>query len=421
MPTTPALTHTDCVTLDERDPLRHARERFALPGGVIYLDGNSLGALPRHTSQAISRVVDEQWGEGLIRSWNTHQWLTLPQQVGGRIARLIGAREDEVIATDSTSINIFKLLGGMLQSAAVRDNVDRRVILSERGNFPTDLYIAQGLNQLMGNRFSLRLVDSDKIALSLDQSVAVALITHVDYRTGHMHNMAELNNKAAAAGTHILWDLSHSAGAVPVDVAASRTSLAVGCGYKYLNGGPGAPAFAYVAKSLHPGFITPLAGWIGHAAPFEFVEEYTPAPGMDRFLCGTHSVLALTALSCGLDTFNQISMDDIRRKSLGLGDAFWQLIDDRCGAYNLQCVSPRSHAVRGSQLSFAHPHAYPIMQAIIDRGVIGDFREPNLMRFGFAPLYTRYVDIWNAVEIIRDVIASKAWDAPKYQDRNAVT
>jgi kynureninase len=421
MPSSPALTHADCITLDRSDPLRHARDRFVLPDGIIYLDGNSLGALPRNTSESVRRVIDAEWGNGLIRSWNTHQWLNLPQRVGAKIAHLIGAREDEVIATDSTSINIFKLLGGMLQSPAVRDNVDRRVILSERGNFPTDLYIAQGLNQLMGNRFSLRLVDSDKIGSSLDQSVAVALITHVDYRTGHMHNMTELNKKATAAGTHILWDLSHSTGAVAVDVAASETTLAVGCGYKYLNGGPGAPAFAYVAKSLHPGFNTPLAGWLGHAAPFDFVEDYTPAPGMGRFLCGTHSILALTALAAGLDTFNDVSMVDVRKKSLGLSDALWQLIDERCASFNLQCVSPRSHAVRGSQLSFAHPNAYPIMQAIIERGVIGDFREPNLMRFGFAPLYTRYVDVWNAVEIIRDVLASKAWDDPKYQDRNAVT
>jgi kynureninase len=420
-PSSRPVTRETCAALDQADPLRIARDRFHLPAKGVYLDGNSLGACPKATASVVAQVVTNDWERELIRAWNTRDWITMPQRVGAKIAALIGAHADEVIATDSTSINIFKLLGGILQSDAVRTDIDRRVILSERGNFPTDLYMAQGLNQLLGNRFSLRLVDPGKIANSFDKTVAVALVTQVDYRTGHMHEMTTLNARAAAAETQIIWDLSHSAGAVPLDMHASGTQLAVGCGYKYLNGGPGAPAFIYVAKKRQPGFITPLSGWLGHAAPFEFVEEYTPAPGMDRFLCGTHSPIALAALGAGLDTFDGIAMADVRAKSLALSDLFWQLIDDRCAGLDLLCVSPRAHAVRGSQLAFAHVDAYAIMQAIIDRGVVGDFREPNLMRFGFAPLYNRFVDVWDAVETIRDVIASKVWRDPKYQNRNAVT
>jgi kynureninase len=414
-------TQTYCAVLDEQDPLRHTRERFAIPDSVHYLDGNSLGALPRETKARMLAVTEQQWGTGLIRSWNQHDWISLPQRVGAKIARLVGAEHDEVIAADSTSVNIFKLVGAVLQSPSVRNNPDRRVILSEHGNFPTDLYIVQGLNHLLGNQFNIRLVEPGKIEASLDKTVAVALITQVDYRTGYLHNMANLNARAAAAGTHIVWDLSHSAGALPVALNANGAELAVGCGYKYLNGGPGAPAYMYVAKSMQPGISTPLSGWLGHAAPFDFAETYMPAPGMDRFLCGTHSVLALSALDAGLDTFSGVAMTDVRVKSLALSDLFWRLMDEQCGKFDFTCVTPRHHTQRASQLSFAHAHAYAIMQAIIDRGVIGDFRQPNLMRFGFTPLYTRFTDVWDAVKIIREVMESSAWRAPKYQDRNAVT
>ncbi len=413
------LTRQHCLSLDARDPLTHTRERFRLPDGVIYLDGNSLGALPRATATQLHEVIEQQWGNALIRSWNEHDWLHLPQRVGAKIARLIGARDDEVIAADSTSINIFKLLGGILQSDALRKKPERTVILSERGNFPTDLYIAQGLNKLLGDRFTMRLVDAGELASAFDKTVAVALITEVDYRSGHWHNMAQLNACADAAGAPIIWDLSHSVGALPVALNDDGTRFAVGCGYKYLNGGPGAPAFLYVAKSAQADFTTSLSGWLGHAAPFDFVEEYTPAPGMDRFLCGTHSALAMTALECGIDTFAGVALAEVRAKSLALSDLFWQLMDDECAEF--ACVSPRAHAERASHLSFAHPDAYAIMQTIIDRGVVGDFRQPNLLRFGFTPLYTRFVDMFDAVAIIREVMLSKAWREPQYQVRQNVT
>ncbi|MEP7154931.1 MAG: kynureninase [Betaproteobacteria bacterium] len=411
-------THTDCELLDRDDALAFARERFALPAGVIYLDGNSLGALPVHTAARLADAVTQQWGTGLIRSWNTAGWVNLPQQVGSKIAALLGAGEDEVVAADSTSINIFKLLAGALKLAATASK--RRVILSERGNFPTDLYIAQGLNEFLGGGYELRLVDGN-IADAFDDSIAVALITQVDYRTGHLHDMAKLNAIAKQAGTRIVWDLSHSAGAVPVALNADGAELAVGCGYKYLNGGPGAPAFIYLAKKLQSDFATPLAGWFGHAAPFAFDGKYRPAPGIERMQCGTPSVLAMLALQSGLETFDGVSMDDLRRKSLSLSDLFWKLMDEYCGQYGFACVSPRERAHRGSQLSFAHPQAYAIMQALIERGVIGDFRQPNLLRFGFTPLYLRHVDMFDAVTILRDVMTTEAWADPRFQQRNQVT
>ncbi len=414
-------TREALVARDQKDPLRHARERFELADDLIYLDGNSLGALPRAAATSIAEVTAQQWGRDLIRSWNKHHWLNLPQKIGAKIAPLIGADANEVIVADSTSVNLFKLLAAVLQLPRVRDDANRRVIISERGNFPTDLYIAQGLNALLGNRFTLRLVDADEIKNSLDDTVAVALITHVDYRTGHVHNMADLNAAAKTAGTNIIWDLSHSTGALPVYLNVDRAELAVGCGYKYLNGGPGAPAYLYVAKNLQATLTTPLAGWLGHAAPFEFAAEYVPAAGIDRFLCGTHSAIAMAALECGVDTFENISLHDIREKSLALSDLFWQLMDEHCAQFGFTCVSPREHARRASHLSFAHPNGYAIMQALIARNVIGDFRQPNLLRFGFTPLYTRYVDVWDAVATIRDVMLREQWKAAEYQTKNAVT
>jgi kynureninase len=415
------ITREALMARDQKDELRHARERFDLADDLIYLDGNSLGALPRAAAASIAEVTAQQWGRDLIRSWNKHHWINLPQKLGAKIAPLIGANAIEVIVADSTSINLFKLLAAVLQLPRVRDDANRRVIISERGNFPTDLYIAQGLNALLGNRFTLKLVDADEIKNSLDHTVAAALITHVDYRTGHAHRMAELNAAAKIAGTNIIWDLSHSAGAMPVNLNLDSAELAVGCGYKYLNGGPGAPAYLYVAKNLQAQLATPLAGWLGHVAPFDFTAEYIPAAGMDRFLCGTHSAIAMAAMECGLDTFENISIRDIREKSLALSDLFWQLMDEHCAQLGFSCVSPREHASRASHLSFAHPQGYAIMQALIARNVIGDFRQPNLLRFGFTPLYTRYVDIWDAVATIRDVMLSEHWKSAEYQTKNAVT
>ena len=412
-------TRLDCEALDRADKLAFARARFLLPDGVVYLDGNSLGALPVATMARLDEAVRREWGDGLIRSWNTADWVTLPRRVGSTIAGLLGAQSYEIVAADSTSVNIFKLLTGALALASRKDST-RGVILSERDNFPTDLYVAQGINAALDGASELRLVDGN-IETAFDERVAVALITHVNYRTGRMHDMQRLNAAAGKAGISILWDLSHSAGAVPVELNKSGAELAAGCGYKYLNGGPGAPAFLYVASALQRDFPTPLSGWFGHAAPFDFDLQYKPAPGIERFQCGTPSVLALTALDCGLATFAGISMFDLRRKSLSLSDLFWRLMDGHCGEFGFTCVSPRDHALRGSQLSFAHEHAYAIMQAIIDRGVIGDFRQPDLLRFGFTPLYLRYTDIWNAVMMVREVMQSSAWKADRYAQRNQVT
>ncbi len=412
-------TRSDCEALDRVDPLGVIRERFSVPDNVVYLDGNSLGALPLTTISRLNDTIQREWGVGLIRSWNSADWVTLPKRVGAAIAGLLGASADEVVAADSTSVNIFKLLAGALALATQRHPA-RRVILSERGNFPTDVYIAQGIIEALGGGFELRLVEGD-IEAAFDEHTAVALITQVDYCTGRLHNMKRLNAAARRAGTKILWDLSHSAGAVPIELNQDGAELAVGCGYKYLNGGPGAPAYLYVQRALQADFPTLLSGWFGHAAPFDFSANFAPAPGIDRFQCGTPSVLAMTALSCGLDTFAGVDMLELRRKSLAQSDLFWTLMDEHCGEFGFACASPRDHAMRGSQLSFAHDHAYAIMQAIIDRGVIGDFRQPNLLRFGFTPLYLRYVDLWDAVMVIRDVMQSSTWKADRYRHRNKVT
>ncbi|MEO8100882.1 MAG: kynureninase [Betaproteobacteria bacterium] len=412
-------TRADCEALDLADSLAPARERFLLPDGVVYLDGNSLGPLPAATVARLDSAVRKEWGGGLIRSWNDAEWVTLPQRIGGTIATMLGARIDEIVAADSTSVNIFKLLAGALVLASRQDK-PRHVILSERSNFPTDLYIAQGVSAALGGSYPLRLV-ADDIEAAFDEHVAVALITHVDYRTGRMHDMKRLNAAAKKAGIRIIWDLSHSAGAVPVALNDCDAELAVGCGYKYLNGGPGAPAFLYVAHALQHDFPTPLSGWFGHAAPFDFSAEYVPAPGITRLQCGTPPMLAMIALESGLATFAGLSMSDLRRKSLALSDLFWSLMDASCEEFGFVCVSPHEHASRASQLAFAHDDAHAIMQAIIARGVIGDFRQPNLLRFGFTPLYLRHTDVWDAVNVIRDVMQSGAWKEDRYLQRNIVT
>ena len=413
-----AINRNTCEAMDALDPLRHHRARFSLPDSTIYLDGNSLGALPTRTGARIEEVIREEWGNSLIGSWNTHGWITLPQRVGAKLSRLLGAGENEVIVTDSTSVNIFKLLAGALAMPDVRD---RRVILSERGNFPTDLYIAEGVNAMLGGKYTLKLVEAAEIDDAFDSDVAVALVTQVDYRSGRLHDMAKLNALARRAGTRIVWDLSHSAGALPIELQRDGSELAVGCGYKYLNGGPGAPAFLYVAQNLQADFATPLSGWFGHQTPFSFEPTYTPAKGIGRLQCGTPSVIALAALECGINSFEGATMDAIRKKSLALSELFRAIVSQECIGMELTCITPANPEERGSQLSFAHENAYAIMQALIDRGVVGDFRRPNLMRFGFTPLYVQFVDCWDAVLSLRDVLLSGAWKADKYQHLNAVT
>ncbi len=425
-------TRQECIARDAADPLAPHRNAFALPDGVIYLDGNSLGPLPRATPARLREVAEREWGEGLIRSWNTAGWIEAPRRVGAKIARLVGARPDELICADSTSINLFKVLAAALALQAARPQVStnaRRVILSERGNFPTDLYVAQGLARLLGDRYELKLVEFGDVAAAIDERVAVLLLTHVNYRSGAMHDMAALTRRAHDAGALAIWDLAHSAGAVQVDLNVADADFAVGCGYKYLNGGPGAPAFVFVARRhlaalADEQFAQPLAGWIGHRAPFEFAPAYAPAPGIDRFAVGTPSILALAALDCGVDTVLAAGVDALRAKSVALTELFITLVEQRCAGHGLALVTPREARARGSQVSFAHEHAWPVVQALIarpGRSVIGDFRAPDVLRFGFAPLYVRFVDVWDAVEALREVLAARAWDRPEFKQRKTVT
>ncbi|WP_252181115.1 kynureninase [Azospirillum sp. B4] len=410
-----ALDRAACAALDRDDPLAAFREEFDLPEGVIYLDGNSLGALPKAVRSRLGDVVAREWGADLIRSWNTAGWITLPQRVGARIASIIGAGADEVIAADSTSVNLFKLV-----TAALAARPGRRVIVTEPGNFPTDLYILQGVRDLLGDRAELRVMEPGGLEDAIDGDTALLLLTQVHYKTGRIHDMGRLTATAQAAGALTLWDLSHSAGAIDVDLNGANADLAVGCGYKYLNGGPGAPAFLFVARRHQALLRSPLSGWMGHAAPFEFSDAYAPAPGIDRMLCGTPSILGLSALEMGVDIMARADRRAVRAKSMALGDLFIRLVEQECpGQFILR--SPRDARERGSQVSFGHADGYAIMQALIDRGVIGDFRAPDVMRFGFAPLYVRHVDVFDAVATLKDIMDSGAWRGAAYQTRGAVT
>ncbi len=416
-----AISREQAAALDAADPLAPLRAQFDLPPGVIYLDGNSLGVLPRTTAARVQQVVAQEWGTGLIRSWNSAGWMDLPQRVGDKIARLVGAGAGELVVADSTSVNLFKVLSAALRIAQA-DDPGRRVILSERSNFPTDLYIAESLAAQHGAE--LQLAEAQELPALLRDDVAVLMLTHVNYRTGRMHDMAALTAAAHAAGVRVVWDLAHSAGAVPVDLTGANADFAVGCGYKYLNGGPGAPAFVWAHRRHVDRFWQPLAGWIGHAAPFEFTPGYRPAPGIARYLCGTPAVLSLAALECGVDTVLAAEplggMAALRAKSLALTRLFAAQVQAHCP--QLQLVSPASDAERGSQVCFAHPEwGYPVVQALIARGVIGDFRAPDVLRFGFTPLYLSHVDAWDAAEHLRQVLASGEWQRPEFNRRHAVT
>jgi kynureninase len=402
--------------MDADDPLSSARARFVIPDDVIYLDGNSLGALPGSAPARVSRVVDTEWGRDLITSWNRHDWIGMPARLGARIAPLIGAAPDEVIVADSTSVNLFKLA-----AAAMRLQAPRRVILTETRNFPTDLYVLQGLEALLGGAASLNMVARERLSTSLTSDVALLALTHGDFRTGELHDMQALTEAAHAAGALVLWDLSHSAGAMDLHLDACAADFAIGCGYKYLNGGPGAPAYLYVARKHQASLHQPLSGWMGHAAPFEFGEQYRPADGMARLLCGTPPVISMAALEEGLKTFDGIDMRDVRAKSKALGDLFLSLVETRCADAGFGIACPKDSSRRGSQVSLKHAHGYAIMQALIDAGVIGDFRAPDTLRFGFAPLYTRYVDVWNAVEKLAAIMSSETWKQERFQIRAAVT
>ena len=408
-------TRQDCLDQDAGDPLGRVRDRFSLPEGVIYLDGNSLGALPTAAAHAVRDAVENQWGHDLIASWNKHGWIGLPQKTGGKIARLIGAGADEVVAADSVSVNLFKLA-----AAAVAASHGRRVVVTEAGDFPTDLYILQGLAALIPD-IELRVAEPGGVAAALDDQVAVVLLSHVHYRSGAVRDMAELNAAIHATGALGLWDLSHSAGVLDVDLNRDGVDMAAGCGYKYLNGGPGAPAYVFVAKRHQAALRNPLSGWMGHARPFDFVDEYAPAPGIDRWLCGTPPILSLTALDTALDAFDGVKMPEAREKAGALGDLFIERVEARCAGKGLTLASPRAAGLRGGQVSFHHPQGWAVMQNLIARGIIGDFRSPDVIRFGFAPLYVRRVDVWDAVEVLGEILDSGTWRDARYQTIAAVT
>ena len=417
VPTTTRLTRADCEAMDAADPLGRFRAEFALPEGVIYLDGNSLGALPRRVSQRMRTAVDEEWGRGLIRAWNDADWYKAPQRAGAAIARLVGADEDEVIVCDSTSVNLYKVLMG-----ALRMQAGRRVIVSERGNFPTDVYVSARVAEQTG--CELRAHDPADIPAALAEAgddLAVLHLTQVNYKTGRVHDMAALTAAAQAQGGLVIWDLAHSAGTLEVDLNGCNADFAVGCGYKYLNGGPGAPAFVFVARRHVEALWQPIAGWHGHAQPFGFAHDFAPDPGIARMLVGTAPQLSLLALEEALTVFEDVDMGALRRKGQDLGDLFIRLADQELAAHGFGIASPRDAAARGSQVSLTHPQGYAIMQAIIDRGTIGDFRAPDILRFGFAGLYVSHADVWDAVATLRDVMESGAWDTAGYRAVKAVT
>jgi kynureninase len=406
------VTLDEARKLDDSDPLAFARGRFQIPDNIIYLDGNSLGALPVAAPAALTRT-ERQWGDDLIASWNKHEWIDWPTKIAARLAPIVGAKPNELLITDSTSVSLFKLLASAAAARPVK-----RTILTQQANFPTDLYVAHGLAEMLG--LQLKAVPPEQVLAAIDGDTTVVTLTHVDYRSAAIHDMRAINDAAHSAGALTVWDLSHSAGAIELDLNAAGCDLAVGCGYKYLNGGPGAPAFIYVAERLQDELTNPLQGWMGHAEPFAFVDDYRPAQGILKFLTGTPSILAMAALDAGLATFDEISMADVAAKSRKLSSLFVSEVEARCGS-EVRLASPRNPGERGSHVVFAHPEGYAVMQALIARNVIGDFRAPDLMRFGFTPLYTRYADVVRAAEILGDILDSGDWDQPLFKQRAKVT
>lgn len=407
----------DVLDLDQADPLAAKRGEFALPDNVVYLDGNSLGAMPLAAQQRSLHVVEQQWGRDLIQSWNSHDWIDLPITVGEKIAPLLGAARGQVICCDSTSVNLFKLL-----CCALGMQKDRRLVLSQTDNFPADLYIAQGLNNLSsGEICKLEVIDDTEIEARLDESVAVLMLTHVNFRSGKLHDMRRLTARAHEKGVLVIWDLAHSTGALPLELDDWGVDFAVGCGYKYLNGGPGAPAFIYAAERHHASIRQPLTGWMGHQKPFSFSGEYQPAPGVQQFLCGTPPVLSMSVMDAALEVFEGVDMEELRAKSMGLSELFIQLCQSNKHLRELILVSPQNSHDRGSQLAFAHPSAFAICQALIERGVIADFRAPDILRIGLAPLYLRYRDIWDAVQILAEIMMTRSYLQDQYSRPQKVT
>jgi kynureninase len=409
------MTRDEARRLDAGDPLRKFRDRFHIPEGIIYLDGNSLGVLPKATVARQSEVLQQEWGVSLVRSWNDHGWIDAPQRIGAKIAGLLGARPHEVIVTDSVTVNLFKLI-----TAAAALSPDRHVLLSEAGNFHTDLHVASGAVEVVP-KMRLEVLSRHLVEEAIGPETNLLLLTHVHYKSGARFDMAGITARAKAAGARTIWDLSHSAGAVPLRLNEDGAELAVGCGYKYLNGGPGAPSFLYVAEHLQEELVPLLRGWMGHAAPFAFTDDYVPAPGVARFLAGTPPMLSMAALESGVESFDGADMDLLWAKSAALFDLFARLVEERCGGHGLECISPPDAERRGSHISYRHEHAFEICQALIAAGVIGDFRGPNVVRFGITPLYLGYEDIWRAVEQLREILDSGGWRDPRFSVRGKVT
>ncbi len=410
------LTREFFLGLDRQDVLAHFREDFHLPDGMIYLDGNSLGARPKAASARAQDVVAREWGQDLITSWNKNGWFHLAEKVGDKIGGLIGAAPGEVMACDATGINLYKLL-----SMALDLRPDRKIIVMEGSNFPTDNYMAQGLIQQLGRGHEIYFAEQEAILAAITEEVAVVCLTQVHYKTGHLHDMAAITQKAHRAGALVIWDLCHSAGALPVDLNGCHADFAVGCGYKYLNGGPGAPAFIFMAKRHQGKARQPLTGWWSHAAPFAFEQDYRPADNIWQTLTGTQSILALSVLECGIDIMLRVDMAKLRAKSIALSEYFIALTDQHCDGFGLSLASPRDGDARGSQVSLSHSKAFAIMQALIAENVVGDFRAPDIMRFGFTPLYTRYVDIWDAVMGLKNIMEKELWLKAEYGQLTVVT
>ena len=407
----------DVLSLDELDPLKHKRSEFMLSDDRIYMDGNSLGPLSKTARDRVANVVSQQWGNDLIHSWNTHNWIDLPHSVGDKIAPLIGAERGQVIACDSTSVNLFKVL-----ASALALNPGRATVLSQRDNFPTDLYMVQGMSELLGrSRCTLKTVSEDQLVDNVDDSVAVLLLTEVNFRTGYLHNMKKLTEIAHKAGVLVIWDLAHSAGALDVQLDECNVDFAVGCGYKYLNGGPGAPAFIYTANRHHQSVSQPLSGWMGHSSPFDFEHDYKAGKAMSKYLTGTPNILSLASLDAALDVFSDVDISDLRCKSVSLSELFIKCVDRESSLTEFQLISPRDAALRGSQLAFSHDQAFAISRALNDHNVVVDFRAPNIIRFGLTPLYLNHREVWNAVQILVYVMASQMYKDKKYQVRSKVT
>ena len=412
------LTREDFTSLDKIDPLAKVRDEFSLPQNLIYFDGNSLGPLPKCTIHTLETMIQKEWGNGLIGSWNKENWINMPRELGNKIAPLVGAKLGEVIVVDSTSVNLFKVL-----TSALLLNKNRRVIVSEAENFPSDLYILEGVNKMFGESYVRHLIEEGDYEIDkyIDTSTAVVMLSHVNYKTGLISDIKRITSIAHEKGALVIWDLSHSVGVMPLYLHDCGVDFAVGCTYKHLNGGPGAPGFLYVHKSLIEKVSQPLTGWMGHIQPFEFVVNYQPANDICKYICGTPPIIAYKAIESGLAVFEQVSMNVVREKSIKLSEMFIQLMQQECIKFGFELFSPRNAEQRGSQVSFTHGNGFSIMQTLISHSVVGDFRQPNILRFGFSPLYMRFKDVWDAVICLREIMQTKEWQSEQFNKRGYVT